>query len=712
LLKQWLSAGLILLAVTLGGMMPVHADSDYGHALATAPQGILLNKTDSVMALGTASTSSAAVVDTTNPAAPNTQAARLTNGADQFGSIWSTNDNYFDLTQDETVSLWMYFGDKGTSGGEGMAFVLQNDPNGIAASPKFGRFGVQGETLGVWGVDKNPTQKSSEGIAKTAVQNSWALVFDTNANMETGGSAVGQANSFDIGSPSNHIASAYPSLAKTYRQYVDAGIWGFTSPRYYYSLRYNGLIVSSKDSGFLADSHWHHVTIHWNASAGTMTYTFNDRNPQTGEHLAGLSHTIRLDQNVIDPEHSGKIRWGITGTTSRKWGNNLAVFENTPGVVDATTTATLTNLTRGRKIQDHGGAVANDQVRLDYHLNYRDGRQPWSSIVANLKLPQSIDFERATITYSGDRTPETLDLQSVKDRRLLAKLGHAMDSAYPSATISLTGRVAAVSKTTQVESTSSTFSSNALISTAETPQFTVNPSLDLDLNVTSGQTIELQANEATTVMGRVTATTSMAEMPTVKLKQVLNKQALPDVTMPADGHFKLPVTADMLRPGKNALTLTAVTADGDTSNRVTMTIKVIGELKFNYISPNERFQSSELTGKGQLVHREGSWQIEVQDTRGSGSQWTLLAQSTPFVTGDGTKLGGGPVYVNKYGVIPIGRTPTPVLTHTTTDTNLDGKFNVSRNWTRGTGVLLAVDEDTIPGNYTGSITWTLEDAPG
>lgn len=708
MLKQWLSAGLILLVVTLSGGT-AYADRDYTHALATAPQGILLDKTDSVMALGTASRSSAAVVDTTNPAAPNTQAARLTNGAGQFGSIWSTNDNYFDLTKDETVSLWMYFGDKGIEGGEGMAFVLQNDARGIAASPTFGRFDVQGETLGVWGVDKNPYQNSREGIAKTAIQNSWVLAFDTNANMETNG-AAGQANSFDIGSPNNHIASAYPSLAKTYHQYVDAGIWGFSKTSYYYSLRYNGLIVSSQNPGFLANGQWHHVTIHWNAAAETLTYTFNDKNPQTGEHLAGLSHTIQLDQNVIDPDHTGRIRWGITGTTSAKWGNNLAVFENTPGVVDATTAATLTNLTRGREIPDHGGAVANDQVRLDYHLNYRDGRQPWSHIVANLKLPQSIDFERATITYSGDRAPETLDVQSINDRRLLAKLGQAMDSAYPSATISLTGRVAAVSKTTQVARASSTFSSNALISVAETPKFTISPSLDLDLSVTSGQAVDLKAKESTVVTGKVT-TTNVAEKPVVKLKRMLNKQALPDVTVNADGSFNLPVTADMLRPGNNSLTLTAVTADGDKSNRVTVTIKVTGELKFNYISPNESFQTSELTGDGQLVHREGSWQLEVQDTRGSGSQWTLLAQASPFVASNGVKLGGGPVYVDQYGVMPIGTTPTPVLTHTTTDMNLDGKFNVSAHWTHKTGVLLAVDQGTAPGNYTGSITWTLEDAP-
>ena len=101
----------------------------------------------------------------------------------------------------------------------------------------------------------------------------------------------------------------------------------------------------------------------------------------------------------------------------------------------------------------------------------------------------------------------------------------------------------------------------------------------------------------------------------------------------------------------------------------------------------------------------------VQDTRGTGSQWTLMAQASPFVSEAGVKLGGGPVYVSKRGVTPIGATPTPVLTHTMTDANLDGKFNVAAHWEKKSGVLLAVDSGTVPGNYSGSITWTLEDAP-
>src|SRR5699024_1592094 len=155
LFKRWLSAGLILLAMALmSGGIVAHADNgDYVHALQTAPQGILLDKGSAVMTLGTANMSSAAIVDTMNPATPDAQVALLTHGPNQFGSIWSTNDNDFNLKKDETASMWMYFGDQGTGAGGGMAFVLQNDDRGTAAMPTF-KFPLA-ETLGVWGVDSN-----------------------------------------------------------------------------------------------------------------------------------------------------------------------------------------------------------------------------------------------------------------------------------------------------------------------------------------------------------------------------------------------------------------------------------------------------------------------------------------------------------------------------------------------------------------------------
>jgi hypothetical protein len=76
-----------------------------------------------------------------------------------------------------------------------MAFVLQNDPNGTTASAKVSSSSIIGETLGVWGVDTNNKLQDGDEFAKTAIQNSWALEFDTYTNTSTGYSDAGKGDS-------------------------------------------------------------------------------------------------------------------------------------------------------------------------------------------------------------------------------------------------------------------------------------------------------------------------------------------------------------------------------------------------------------------------------------------------------------------------------------------------------------------------------------
>ena len=100
MLKWRWRAGLIALLLAFGASSVAWADSDYNQALATAPQGISLNKDNAILTVDTSGYSSSAIVNATNPATPGTQIAMVNNNTYQFGSIWSTDENYFDLTQD------------------------------------------------------------------------------------------------------------------------------------------------------------------------------------------------------------------------------------------------------------------------------------------------------------------------------------------------------------------------------------------------------------------------------------------------------------------------------------------------------------------------------------------------------------------------------------------------------------------------------------
>ena len=128
-------------------------------SLATAPSG--LNQLDKLFTLPAAFnsgvTNSASIANVTNASSPNTQAIQVINGKKQMGGFWSNDANRFDINKDATFKMWLYLGSSTSTSkaGDGMAFVLQNDPNGTTASAKVSSSSIIGETLGVWGVDTN-----------------------------------------------------------------------------------------------------------------------------------------------------------------------------------------------------------------------------------------------------------------------------------------------------------------------------------------------------------------------------------------------------------------------------------------------------------------------------------------------------------------------------------------------------------------------------
>lgn len=132
---KWVLTVLGLGTVLATGMV-ASADADYDQALKTAPQGISL---DNIFVPGTTSNNQASIVNTTNPNITGTQAAKVNNGKKQFGALWSTTDNHFDLTKNMKSSMWMYFGNTGKKAADGMALVFQNDTRGLASTPTYGK---------------------------------------------------------------------------------------------------------------------------------------------------------------------------------------------------------------------------------------------------------------------------------------------------------------------------------------------------------------------------------------------------------------------------------------------------------------------------------------------------------------------------------------------------------------------------------------------
>lgn len=272
----------------------------------------------------------------------------LADGYSTYGASWGRDDikNYIDLRYPQTISAWLYFGsDQGSDvfNGQGMALVLQNDSRKQAA------LGAGGQALGVDGYDRSTkTQANGSGlidyyttkfddpttIAKSAIQNSLAIEFDTQKNDVT--NSQGDAptafqtystgsiwrypfivyqhadyslNAFDtvdtsIAAPSDfpdntllgaysgqfgHISFTFPSNPNSY--HLTNLVTGTSNSDTYspftktYSLFHTENTTASLIDG--TDSHnqnvdWHHMTFTWTppkagSTIGKATYYFNDK---------------------------------------------------------------------------------------------------------------------------------------------------------------------------------------------------------------------------------------------------------------------------------------------------------------------------------------------------------------------------------------------------------------------------------------------------
>lgn len=703
--RTWLSLFIGVGSVLFGGGV-AQADTDYDNALKSAPPGISL---ENIFTPGTTTNNQAAVVETSTP---GTQAAKVNNGKKQFGALWSTPDNTFDLTKNETASMWLYFGNNGKKAADGMALVLQNDARGLASTPTYGKT-ISGETLGVWGVDTDKKQATADKLAASAIQNSWALEFDTHLNKSTSYSNAGDADSFDGKLAGPHLAYNYPGEASTYQMVKASQLLPIPASGYYATQTHEGAITG--DYTLLANGAWHHLTLDWNADQQQMTYTFNDKDPATGQGQPGMSQTADIDLAKIDPDKTGQVRWGFTGATGDSYENNLVVMEKIPGLVNAKATTTLTDLDTKQTVGNGDVLKGTHKFQLDYQLTYRDGKQSWKDVAAKIQLPTDLTYDdTATIQYQNGQTT-SVSLADMTDNQVALTLTEALNAENATATISFTGQAADLKAATTVAADTSHFTAVNGVVTADTPSFTVTPTLELNLFSLSGSSTQIEAGEDATFKGLVVIpegvnlhNTDMTVHPT------LNGQAQADFVMAAgddnsSGRFNYTVKADQLKAGTNTLTLTVTDPYDNVSNRVTYTITVPGQLLFQDVSPHSTFEDTNLTGKTQTVKRTKDWQVKILDTREAGAQWSLQVTGTKFTTADGRELAGDLYYYDSDQKSVVTTTPMTVMSGTSSAN--DDVTDVVGGWDDEAGLVLSVNGDAVQGQYEATITWTLNNTP-
>lgn len=431
-------------------------------ALNSAPEGIDLSNGRFKMPTGYDREVSSEVVNATNDLDHSERVVQIVNSYQQVGGIWGdpSRNNYINTNKKQTLSMWLNMSklfDKDDKYGDGLAFVLQNDKRGTNAIATAGNKSTmnRGESLGVWGYEHFGTTNDRNFVADNAIQNSWALEFDTypdkygyttmpNDGNPTFGNGIlpvntdslelnskakeqydelskgnGNYNSFDLGL-GKHIASGFPGQTDTYKantvKYFTStstiplvGIVKLTNPLYaYYYSQNHTLSTGNMSTDEIADllndinsygfaKGWHHLTITIDIPNSKISYAFNDKNVDGTK--ATSSRQVIGEQTIpagtFGDIADNKIMYGFTGATGTEAMNGLVIFEQIPGFAETEVKADFKDVSRGNKdlatYKDF--AYSGERLQMNYNLTYTDGSEPWQDVKSHIVLPKNVDIK-------------------------------------------------------------------------------------------------------------------------------------------------------------------------------------------------------------------------------------------------------------------------------------------------------------------------------
>ncbi len=755
-------------------------------ALDGAPQGVdLQNGLDANYftidkSVDSATGNNAAeLVKAGSPAGTGNSAIRISQAGVQnsWGTIWSTDDS-FDLSKSETASMWIYASGENTANvGDGMAFVLQN--GGTDA------YSGSGQSMGVWGVANQYFNNTNP--ASSAIQNSWALEFDTFPNNEMPqrgtywGSLIGWTNSsydfadsdpssYDISGPADtpssqskitdtHIASNYPGDTNTYTGTSVVGKGKIKNPLtgnmisgsgtfYYYNLQHEGLLDegATGGTGKLSDHRWHHITVTYtppttSGGKGSMTYTYNDKNPDTGLPQKSTDYaTVPIDLSEFNlSSGQTKVRWGFTGSTGLYSENNLVVFDQIPGEAQTEASATMTTKDNAGEytndVSDGDSVSGDSDVKLTYTLERTGGDEDWKSVNGDLTIPDDIDVTSGSIAYPDasytDSNDNKVDVSKIvaptasgDGQKLsvpLADSGLTL-SGTQKATVTLYGKVKDVASASDVSEASQTsyFVGSNATSTAKTPSFTitkkVNPALAMALDESSSTlAVNAGSSDDATVVGVAVPSDKTMNNDDITLHPTINGEAqetvnLNDVTNGIMYGFKYPIANSKLTAGDNTVSFYATDTAGDKSATVSTTVTA-GTVGFGHTSGDLIFEPTTLTGSGSiLIDRSDDWSLNVDDSQTKNSTWSVTANTDGMYlngTATSTPLDGALVYTDAAGnTTTLNSSDSPVIASGTSD-GTASSTNIAADWTADTGIRLKVNSGAVEGSYSGTINWSF-----
>jgi hypothetical protein len=649
-------------------------------------------------------------------------------GSNNWLSIWSNESSKLNFNSNFKGRAYIKF-DKANS--DGLAFVMHNDSRKTDAITQAQR-SSDGQNLGVYGRNNG----KDDAPELEAVKSSVAIEFDMKAslsNNQTLGDGLG-GHAFDIktgvtDSDAAHMAYSFPGSGTSYvplkNTGSDTGDWkDFLKTvrnarvRHYIAPGTEGVqSLSGISSG------WYEFRFNYTVGAGMTYYLVNPANgSQTTPVTIGESE---LRTNLALSSNNNQAYWGFTAANGSAQGTTDFVFTETPtdAQLDLTNDVKDTNKQSVQSAKDSALAdkyvTSGSPATFETVFNLKDSERTFSltkwtakvdpayyvlpadgSVKVSYKIDDGVSQEtKATIDANGNLTLPLSGVTVNKGQKVTFTTdvptkkgsGNHQTSFYSQ----LTGKYGTDTTETNVESTSVYFwIKNGLVpplikrlETSPSNQFT-------DFVDTFGLQFDYEDQDAAanelkyeiTINGKSVGTGTLAAASA-------NNQQWSD-----SGKIDL-LNNSVYHRGENTVTVKITDANG-LSNEQTIKFNVVGYKGFEIVPENYdwSFDRTQLPEKETPQSRLQDMTIKGRDTTGDNTTAKIVASATDIVNEKGTVISKEDFIFKDSG------TEQPLA-------NQQLSLNEAHHYSAAEGVLLSLSDQDDTGQYKGTITWTINDAP-
>lgn len=591
----------------------------------------------------------------------------------EYGQIFSTEQNKFNLNESFHLETDLYFGNNGENAGEGTAFVITTDKERVEHNP-YGYGITNAYQLGIY----------ANTEFKQYLKRSFAIEFDTHQefSLDTGVS---------VNDGKGHVANSFPGQRSSY----------IFSGNFLKSLKHNDIYYPTE---YLADNKWHPFTIDWDADKKILSYKYDE------------APVVNVPIDPITVFGDTSVYWGFSARTG--WGTpeSLRVSKQMvrfkqitnkepeePGFVDIYDRLMVTK--DGKEITNTGVTSKSGPIRLEYDLTYIGGNQDLLTPTFNLTLDDNLSLKEGTLNVNGSKVSDSYFTGNKLSYTLLGNLNTTNRNLNIS--FEAIPKELKINSKTKIDYQLKAANYLGGNLTLEIPIWKMKPKLtiqsqvaNLNLEPTDFEQIKAMTNEQ--IIDYVVAQVGVTAKDTVYDTNEGISFAAANID-----EFNRIKTLEV--GGSETLTLYAEKL-GVKSTELPIVLSLnAGILSFREITNQLDFIQKKNIAATFISQRKEPFNLVIEDTREIGSTWELSASSSGLFDGN-RKLNGSIIY-------KIKENDTKYLNEDTQKIQSGIRnekqiiTNIAESWSPTEGPLLQINAGNLNGKYVGEILWILSSAP-